>query len=178
MLNAFYSCTDRPTRDKYVTKLDGNVACNAYYIAVLGYFQRCFKQLKTIYHVYGRVATVHGNTCQVKENARMSVARESLYVLENKVGCQQPHRSIRRKTDNAVLPLILLPMITTRLDVFLLHEWKGEETNGWRMEMLMSSFHWLGGKSFPMCKSPHFLDFQSAITVESISMEWNPRPMQ
>jgi len=37
MLNAIYTRTESPTRDKYVTKLDGRVVCNAYYVVALGY---------------------------------------------------------------------------------------------------------------------------------------------
>jgi hypothetical protein len=92
MLNAFFTRTEGATRDKYVTKLDGIVVCNACYATALGYSQRRFKQLKTTHVVHGRVAAVHGNTCEVRESAKMSAARESLDVFVKEAGDQQPHR--------------------------------------------------------------------------------------
>ncbi len=33
-------------------------------------------------------------------------------------GCAQPHRQCRRRSDNEMMPLVLLPVNTTRKDVF------------------------------------------------------------
>jgi hypothetical protein len=64
-------------RDKFNTKLDSMEVCNACYATTLGYSQRRFKQLKAAHQVYGRVVAVHGNTCKLRERAKMSAARES-----------------------------------------------------------------------------------------------------
>jgi hypothetical protein len=77
-----------------------------------------FKQLKVAYKVYGRVAAVYGNTCNLRERAKMSAARESFTAFVGDAGCTQPHRQVRKKVDNSVVPLILLPMNTTKVDVF------------------------------------------------------------
>jgi hypothetical protein len=76
MLNAVYHRTEGMRRDKYNTKLDGVEVCNAYYVMALGYSQRRFKQLKVAHRVYGKVAAVHGNTCNLRERAKMSAARD------------------------------------------------------------------------------------------------------
>ena len=68
--------------------------------------------------MYGNVATVHRNTCRRNKSAKMTAAKESLDVFVSEAGCQQLHRSVHRKVDNVVLPLILLPMNTTKNDVF------------------------------------------------------------
>jgi hypothetical protein len=120
MLNAFYQRTEGMRRDKYNTKLDGMEVCNACYAMALGYSQRRFKQLKVAHRVYGRMAVVHCNTCNLRERAKMSAARESFTAFVGDAGCTQPHRQVRRKVDNSVVPLILLPMNTTKVDVFIL----------------------------------------------------------
>jgi hypothetical protein len=118
MLNAFYQRTEGMKKDKYNTKLDGVEVCNAYYAMALGYSQRRFKQLKVAHRVYGRVAAIHGNKCNLREQAKMSAIRESFTAFVGDVGCTQLHRQVRRKVDNSVVPLILLPMNTTKVDVF------------------------------------------------------------
>jgi hypothetical protein len=85
MLNAFYQRTEGMRRDKYNTKLDGMEVCNACYAMALGYSQRRFKQLKVAHRVYGRVAAVHGNTCNLREQAKMSAARE-FYSIRRRCG--------------------------------------------------------------------------------------------
>jgi hypothetical protein len=74
--------------------------------------------LKVAHQVYGRVAAVHGNTCKLREGAKMSAVRENFQVFIGKAGCIQPHRQVQRKVDNSVVPLILLPMNTTKVDLF------------------------------------------------------------
>jgi hypothetical protein len=116
MLNAFYQRTEGMRRDKYNTKLDGVEVCNACYAMALGYSQRRFKQLKVAHRVYGRVAAIHRNTCNLRERAKMSAAMESFTAFVGDAGCTQPHRQVRRKVDNSVVPLILLPMNTTKVE--------------------------------------------------------------
>jgi hypothetical protein len=118
MLNAFYQRIEGMRRDKYNTKLDGVKVCNACYAMALEYSQRHFKQLKVAHRVYGRVAAIHGNMCNLRERAKMSAARESFTAFVGDAGCTQPHRQVRKKVDNSVVPLILLPMNTTKVDVF------------------------------------------------------------
>jgi hypothetical protein len=79
-------------RDKYNTKLDGMEVCNAYYAMALGYSQRRFKQLKVAHRVYGRVAAVHGNTCNLRERVKMLAAKESFIAFVGDVECTQPYR--------------------------------------------------------------------------------------
>jgi hypothetical protein len=58
----------------------------------------------------------------------MSAAKESFSDFIRDVGCTQPHRQVQKKVDNSVVPLVLLPMNTTKVDVFhLVNEevWKG-----------------------------------------------------
>jgi hypothetical protein len=118
MLNAFDQMTEGMRRDKYNTTLDGVEVCNACYAMALRYSQRRFKQLKVAHKVYRRVTAVHGNTCNLRERAKMSAARESFTVFVGDAGCTQPHCQVRKKVDNSVVPLILLPMNTTKVDVF------------------------------------------------------------
>jgi hypothetical protein len=48
----------------------------------------------------------------------MSTAQESFQEFIGEAGCTQPHQQVQRKVDNSVVPLILLPMNTTKVDVF------------------------------------------------------------
>ena len=118
MLNAFYQRIEGLRRDKYNTKLEDVEVCNVYYTMALGYSQRRFKQLKVAHKVYRRVAAVHGNTYNLRERAKMSAARESFTAFVGDAGCTQLHRQVWRKVDNSIVPLILLPMNTTKVDVF------------------------------------------------------------
>jgi hypothetical protein len=92
MLNAFYQRTEGMRRDKYNTKLDGVEVCNACYAMASGYSQRRFKQLKVAHRVYGRVAAVHGNMCNLRERVKMSAARENFTAFVGNAECTQPHR--------------------------------------------------------------------------------------
>jgi hypothetical protein len=140
MLNVFYLRTEGPTRNKFKTKFDGVEVCNACYAAALGYSQRRFKQLKVAHRVYERVAAMHGNTCHLREGAKMMATRESFQEFIGEAGCTQPHRQIRRKVDNLVVPLILLPMNTTKVDVFhLVNEEVKKMVDG--EPLSLASFH-------------------------------------
>ena len=120
MLVSYYTRTNGTCRDKFVTKLDGKQVCNACYALAVGYSQRCFKKLKKDHLIYGRVTAIHGNTLfdPIRESARMSAAEACFKSFVDEAGCSQPHRSIRRKSDNEVLSFVLLPMNTVKCDVF------------------------------------------------------------
>ena len=66
--------------------------------------------------IYGRVTAIHGNTLSdpIRESAKMSAAEACFKSFVDEASCPQPHRSIRRKSDNEVLPLVLLPMNTVK----------------------------------------------------------------
>jgi hypothetical protein len=158
MLNAFYQRTEGMRRDKYNTKLDGVEVCNACYAMALGYSQRRFKQLKVAHRVYGRVAAIHGNTCNLRERAKMSAARESFTAFIGDAGYTQPHRQVRKKVDNSVVPLILLPMNTTKVDVFHFVNEEVKMLVGGE-SISLASFHWLWRTEFPHVQIPPFSRF-------------------
>lgn len=158
MLNAFYSRTQGVRKDKYNTKLDGVAVCNACYATALGYSQRRFKQLKMSHQVYGKVAAVHGNTCKLRERAQMSAARESFQEFVKEAGCTQPNRQIRKKIDNVVVPLVLLPMNTTKLDVFhYVNEEVKKMVDG--NPISLSSFYRMWRTEYPHVQIPPFSRF-------------------
>jgi hypothetical protein len=160
MLNAFYLRTKGRRKDKFNTKLDGVEVCNACYATALGYSQRRFKQLKVAHQVYRRVAAVHGNMCKLKKRAKMSAARESFQEFIGEAGCTQLHRQVWRKVDNSVVPLILLLMNTTKVDVF---HFMNEEV----MKMVcgeplsIASFHRMWRTKFPHVQIPPFSRFSN-----------------
>jgi hypothetical protein len=161
MLNAVYQRTKGMRRDKYNTKLDGMEVCNACYAMALGYSQRHFKQLKVAHKVYGRVAAIHGNTCNLRERAKMSAARESFTAFVGDAGCtqlSQPHRQVRKKVDNSVVLLILLPMNTMKVDVFHFVNEEVKTLVG-RESMSLASFHRLWRTEFPHVQIPLFSRF-------------------
>lgn len=159
-LFSFYTRTEGTRRDKFVTKLDGKEVCNACYALGVGYSQRRFKQLKVECSVYGRVTAIHGNTLSdpVRETSRMSAADASFKIFVDEAGCPQPHRSLRRKSDNEVVPLILLPMNTVKFDVF---NYVNEEVK--RMcdgeTISMSSFRKMWRIKYPHVQVPPFSRF-------------------
>jgi hypothetical protein len=128
------------------------------YAMALGYSQRRFKQLKVAHRVYGRVAAVHGNTCNLRERAKMSAARESFIAFIGDVGCTQPHRQVRRKVDSSIVPLILLPMNTTKVDVFHFVNEEVKTLVGGE-SMSLASFHRLWRTEFPHVQIPPFSRF-------------------
>ena len=65
---------------------------NSCYAMALGYLQRHFKQLKVAHRVYRRVAAVHENMCNLREQAKMSATRVSFTAFVGDTGCTQPHR--------------------------------------------------------------------------------------
>ena len=97
----------------------------------LGYSKRRIEELKSnirsigiTSEVFGvkcseRSSVVHGNTMHVP---RTSIAVQAMEIVFEKyvteTGCTQPHRQCRRRSDNQMVPLILLPMNTKRDDVF------------------------------------------------------------
>ena len=117
--------------DKFETRICGVSICNGCYAVALGYSKRRIEELKSdirsmgitseVFGVEcsGRSSAVHGNIVHVPRTSVRVQAMESVfekYVTET--GCTQPHRQCRRRSDNQMVPLILLPMNTRREDVF------------------------------------------------------------
>ena len=145
-------------REKYKTKFDGVEVCNSCYAMALGYLQRSFKQLKVAHKVYRRVAAVYGNTCYLREQAKMSAARESFTAFVRDAGCTQSHRQVRKKLDNTIVLLILLPMNTIKVDVFhFVNEEVKTLVDG--ESMSLASFHRLWRTEFPHVQIPPFSRF-------------------
>ena len=160
MLVSFYTRTEGFRRDKFETKLDGKHVCNACYALGVGYSQRRFKELKKDCLIYGRVTAIHGNTLSnpLRESTRMSAAEACFKSFVDEVGCPQPHRSICRKDDNAVVPLILLPMNTVKFDVFnYVNEEVKKICNGETISI--SSFHKMWRLRYPHVQIPPFSRF-------------------
>ena len=118
-------------KDKFETQLCGVFICNGCYAVALGYSKRRIEELKSdirsigitseVFGVEcsGRSSAVHGNTVHVPRTSVGVQAMESVfekYVTET--GCTQPHRQCRRRSDNQMVPLILLPMNTRRDDMY------------------------------------------------------------
>jgi hypothetical protein len=160
MLVSFYTRMEGTRRDKFVTKLDGKQVCNACYALGVGYSQRRFKELKKDCLIYGRVTSIHGNTLSnpVRESTRMSAAEACFKSFVDEAGCPQPHRSICRKNDNEVVPLILLPMNTVKFDVFnYVNEEVKRICNGETISM--SSFRRMWRIKYPHVQVPPFSRF-------------------
>ena len=117
--------------DKFETRLCGVSICNGCYAVALSYSKRRIEELKSdirsigitseVFGVEcsGRSLAVHGNTMHIPRISVGVQAMESVfekYVTET--GCTQPHRQCRRRSDNHMVPLVLLPMNTRREDVF------------------------------------------------------------
>ena len=108
--------------------------------------------------MHGRVAVVHGNTCQMRESAKMSATKECLRVFVSEAGEQQPHRLVRRKVDGAVFTLVLLPMSTKKLEVFrYVNEEVKKMVDG--IELSLSSFRRLWRTEFPHIQIPPYSRF-------------------
>jgi hypothetical protein len=88
----------------------------------------------------------------------MSAAKESFTAFVADTGCTQPHRQVRKKVDNFVVPLILLPMNTTKVDVFhFVNEEVKTLVGGESMSLV--SFHRLWQTKFPHVQIPPFSRF-------------------
>ena len=111
--------------DKSETRLCGVSICNGCHVMALGYSKHHIEELKSdirsigiILEVFGmecigRSSAVHGNTIRVPQTSLSVQAMESIfekYVQETR--CTQPHRQCRRRNNNQMVPLILLPMNT------------------------------------------------------------------
>jgi hypothetical protein len=59
-----------------------------------------------------------GNSCALREKIQVSVARECFDAFVQEASCPQPHCSIRRRFDDTVHTLVLLPMNTTKTDIY------------------------------------------------------------
>ena len=117
--------------DKFETRLCDVSICNGCYAMALGYSKRYIEELKSdirsigiTLEVFGldcigRSSAVHGSTIHVLRTLVSVQAMESVFEkYVQKTGCTQPHRQCRRRSDNQMVPLILLPMNTRRDDVF------------------------------------------------------------
>jgi hypothetical protein len=88
----------------------------------------------------------------------MSTARESFSDFIRDAGCTHPHRQVRKKVDNSVVPLVLLPMNTTKVDVFyLVNEEVKKIVEG--ESMSLASFHRMWRTDFPYVQIPPFSRF-------------------
>ena len=110
------------------------------------------------HRVYGRVAVVHGNTCNLRERAKMSIAKESFIAFVGDAGCTQSHHQVQKKLDNSVVPLILLPMNTMRMDVFHFINEKLKTLVG-RESMSLALFYRLWQIEFPHVQISPFSRF-------------------
>jgi hypothetical protein len=88
----------------------------------------------------------------------MSAARESFTAFVGDAGCTQPHRQVRKRVDNSVVPLILLPMNTTKVDVFHFVNEEVKTLVGGE-SMSLASFHRLWRTEFPHVQIPPFSRF-------------------
>ena len=70
----------------------------------------------------------------------MSAARESFTTFVGDARCTQFHHQVWKKVENSIVPLILLPMNTTKMDVF---HYVNEEVKMLVEEgfILIASFH-------------------------------------
>jgi hypothetical protein len=90
----------------------------------------------------------------------MLVARESFQEFIGEAGCIQPHRHIQRKVDNSVVPLILLPMSTTKVDVFhFVNEEMKKMVCRDGSPLSIASFHRMWRTEFPHVQIPPFSRF-------------------
>ena len=117
--------------DKFETRLCGVSICNGCYAMTIGYSKCHIEELKSDIKIIGitsevfgmecieRSLAVHGNKIHVPQTSLDVQAMKSVfekYVKET--GCTQPHKQCQRRSNNQMVPLILLPMNTRRDDVF------------------------------------------------------------
>ena len=105
-------------RQKFVTRVGGRRVYNGCFAVATGYLQRRLNALKADIRERGRFSTIHGNTHKTKEHTNISAARAVLQNYFKEAGCTQPQRQVVRRKDRTTLPLVLLPMNTTRQDVY------------------------------------------------------------
>ena len=117
--------------NNFETKLCGQRICNGCYIIDIGYSRRQIEELKSdnrsrgivseVHDVQynGRISAVYGNTSHVPRTSLGVQAIKTIFErFVKEVGCAQPHRQCRRRSDNEMLPFVLLRVNTTRNDVF------------------------------------------------------------
>lgn len=85
----------------------------------------------------------------------MSVAHASFEEFVKEARCRQPHRQIQRKIDNSIVPLILLSMNTTKVDVF---HYVNEEVKKMvdRQTLILTTFRQLWQEEFPHVQIPPY----------------------
>jgi hypothetical protein len=88
----------------------------------------------------------------------MSATKESFTAFVGNVGCTQSHRQVRRKVANSIVPLILLSINTTKVDVFHFINEEVKTLVGGE-SMSLASFHRLWRTEFPHVQIPPFSRF-------------------
>jgi hypothetical protein len=88
----------------------------------------------------------------------MSAAHESFQEFVGEAGCTQPYQQIQRKVDNSVVPLILLPMNTTKVDVFHFVNEEVKKMVGGE-PVSIASFQRMWRTKFPHVQIPPFSRF-------------------
>jgi hypothetical protein len=101
---------------RFDTKLDGVSMYIACFTMSMAYSR--VEQLKKSIVAFCRITTIHGNSCSLREKAQVLAARECFDAFVQKEGCSQPHHSIRWRLDDTLDTLVLLPMNTTKCDVY------------------------------------------------------------
>jgi hypothetical protein len=84
----------------------------------MAYSRRRVEQLKKGVVAFGRITAIHGNSYALREKVQVSAARECFDAFVQEASCPQPHRSIRRRLDDTVHTLVLLPMNTTKTNIY------------------------------------------------------------
>jgi hypothetical protein len=171
-------CRVRGKQDyKFDTKLDGVSVCNVCFVVGMAYSRRKVEQLKKGILAFGRITAIHGNSCTLREKVQVSAARESFDAFVQEAGCPQPLRSIRRRLDDTVHILVLLPMNTTKTDVY---EYVIQSCRGFVKEEALAEqdSRNYGGRSTHMFKFHHIHDSQSASTVGNTSAPWRLQQTQ
>jgi hypothetical protein len=99
----------------------------------------------------------------------MSAARESFTAFVGDAGCTQPHRQVQRKVDNSVVLLILLPMNTTKVDVFHFVNEEVKTLVGGE-SMSLASFHRLWRTRFSTCSNTPVLEVLKVIPLLGVQV--------
>ena len=124
----------------------------------------------------GKISTVYRNTSHVPHTSLgVQVMKTIFERFVKEAGCIQPHRQCRRKNDNEMVSLVLLPVNTTRKDVF--HTMSTNVEN-WQLKNLQELVHFnvCGAPSIFMYKYHQTLDFPNAKLVGNIERAWSQIP--
>ena len=131
------------------------------------YLQRRLKALKADIRERGRFSAIHGNMHQTREHTHISAVRAVLENYFKEVGYTQLHRQVVQRKDWTMLLLVLLPMNTTRQDVYDMVN--VEIANlGKNISISKSAFYCIWRIEFPNVQIPPILDSQSTKYVGNI----------